>query len=654
VVGTATTAANAALQGLDPATLVVRWSIALTSPAVRIVVTEDGQFAYLSLPLESAVAQVNLATRSEVRRFAIAPAGAVSYAMDIAPRPGQPETIAVAIGNVGAAAPFKQLAVFDAGVRRSRTLEWATPNLAYRASEIEFVDADTLVSFDNETTAFTLARFSLDANGLIAGPATEGACCFLSALEAAGGGEVFLNAGVVFNAMTLKSRMAYPAFARPLASVRQRGSVVGFSLTADGISEPRLQLDVTVYNSARGYVERMGRIDVPTPWSPNVNVNAEVVATLGSSTNAIAWIEDVITGDAALISARIDDVPPRSSQVSIRTAMDGTRQAVAVNVLAQDMAYAADVDRLLATVPGEYGPQGSSLAVINPLTAEVDRFILLSSSPHAVYTSGRDGLAYVTLPSEQALQQVDVRTGQLGWKLRPDDAQNLGGLLPSSYGLQVSSVAFKPDDASTLAVSLAGSRFLGVALARGGSLLGGLARPPGNTTESADIITFNGPGEVVGLELSSSADTLSRYAVNATNLTYMSSTGSALTDRSGTTDFAFGRMYSLLSIGDVASNTLVATVAFSPRMLEEIALFDANSGAGVYMDGVAGTAVVQRLAIRLGGVGERSGEQKITDAKLQIRGMGRHGFVRAGAARTALRTGIYSTGQGEIYLLDPP
>src|SRR5207237_1743418 len=89
-----------AVVGLNPVDLSAIWTVATTSPATVLAVSDDGSMLYAGLFFESAIEQIDLAAHTSVRTFAVADPSSGFGAFDIAVRPGSADTVAVAIGFV--------------------------------------------------------------------------------------------------------------------------------------------------------------------------------------------------------------------------------------------------------------------------------------------------------------------------------------------------------------------------------------------------------------------------------------------------------------------------------------------------------------------------------------------------------------------------
>ena len=521
--------------------------------------------------------------------------------------------------------------------------------------EIEFVDNDTLIGLDNETTAFTIQRASLVTDGVVLGAVTTGTCCFFSKLRTVGA-RLFSDFGSFIDPARLKLKESFPSGMRPVIFSSTHNSAVAFGRTEDGRNEAgRLKMDVKEFDGVRGFLKRDFRINEPAPWSPGVS--PDVLETLSARDHMIAHVFDAASGHTVLVSVHLPSAPLVVDRaVEVRTASWAGRQATATSIPAYDMVYEATVDRIVAAVPAEYGPRGNSLALIDPTTGAVDRFVLLSSPPYAVYASGTNGMAYVNLPYEGALQQVDLRTGQLGWKMYPDSVD----VSLSSIGLTPLHVTFKPDDPLTLAVSFDGDgTFHGVGLIRSGIFVGPIARGAPSTTPS-NVVSFTSSTEVVGLDLRSTTGGFSRYSATAAGIQFTSSQATSLRHVGDlTTEFAFGRMFDRISIADSATNTLIATLSIDRvTPFNEITLLGAASGVGTFSGPQAGLMTFVNIALETQGDGTQAAVRKeqieLTDTRFEPQDMGRHSTIRAGAQRLAFRSAVYAEGRGMVYVFDRP
>jgi len=557
------------LVALAPTDLSVLWTVATTSPATVLAISDDGSQLYAGLFHESAIQQFDLRTRSSVRKFAVAAPDSDPRhgAFDIAVRPGSPDTVAVSIGSAPLIPIFAQLALFVNGVRQPKHL--VNDFRFQRASQIEFVDRFTLVGFDNETTGFQLSRISVADDGLTVGIMGQLSCCFDATLTS-GNGRLLLSSGTLLDPTTLKVIKTLGRGTRFMMFHPASNSVVQFQddWPAPGTAET-VRLTIEEYDVDRGYLKRRFRVDEPLAGT-NVHhgVRGEILAAVPTGPSSFAFlVYDIFSGATAVLAydlAAIAPLAPR--EFAVRTAVANNVQVLSTPLATHSIAYDPAGNRLAASVPPSVGPQGNSLAVIRASDGRIERFVPLTSEPREVSVSQTGSIAYVSLPFEYSIQQVDLATGALGWKTRID--------FPSpaeSIGFMASSIAVKPDDPQTIVIAGCGGVFCSrnVMVLRNGQLAFHGPSPPflDGTFPITSAVAFSGPTEVLGFDFVTTTPTLARFTLTASGLQGVSSSTGLLDIDSPVArpKVGHGFVYGRLNLVDLQANRRAGTFAPGSR-----------------------------------------------------------------------------------------
>jgi hypothetical protein len=539
---------------LQPADLAPLWFLPTTSGAWPLAISDDSTQLYAGLFAESAIDQFDLNSRATVRRIRVAAANSGSGAFDIAVRPGAPDTIAVAIGSAPLIPTFSELALFTRGVRQPK--DYRNP-FGPRASEIEFIDADTLLGFDNETTAFSLSRFAVANDGITEGSSSLGNCCFGNSLTVAGG-RAFLSRGMFVDGATLRSVKALGRGTENAIFHPGTDSVVQiFFADRQGGPFYSIQLLIEEYDYNRGYLKRRFSVDETLPGTdPRSGVTAEVLSAipLGGSSFAML-VGDVRSGATAVLAYDLAAVAPLPSRsFDVRSVTQGGVTATAVSLPVYGYGYDPVGDRIAATVAPWVGPQGNSLAIIRASDGVVERLVPLSSEPRNVSVSPVGGMAYVSLPFENAVQAVDLGSGALVWKTRIQFPIGMPHNEVTTNGFTADSIAVKPDDAQTIVVAGCESwdncgRILGVF--RNGTQLGVYE----GTALGLSRVAFNGPSEVVALDADTTSGFMTRFSMAGSTLTLTARMDGAL-DGGGSVNnkVGYGFAYGPYALTDIQAS----------------------------------------------------------------------------------------------------
>ncbi len=416
------------IMALDPANLATVWFVDVDAYVSRLEVSPDGSMLYGLLPDSASIWQFDLLQRREVRRFVVADSSANHGPLDIAVRPGAPETIVVSIGSYQAVSPFLRLTAYDAGVARPQSLLWTgggTTFLRERAPEVEFVDANTLLSIDNETTECGIQRLNLLSNGLsYRDSKIRGTDCFGVRLTRTALGRLFTTEGAEIDPSALVVKSVFygvvhgegsAVFHPGLASVLRVNPIT--QLETDG-ARPRLRLSLEEYPEDRRYLKRVVETDVASPPGPSTSSPLSVVlnATAVGTSHVVFTVLEANAGAVTVMSKDMSAVaalPPLS--FASRVASGGQFSVRALNLPTVIGLSAYDVvgDRFVFVVPASAGPSGSSLAVVNPATAAVDRTIPLPGEPLHLAVAPTARIAYVKLRTMPDTLKVDLATGDL-------------------------------------------------------------------------------------------------------------------------------------------------------------------------------------------------------------------------------------------------
>jgi hypothetical protein len=449
LIATVADTAGPTLEGLDPITLATRWTLPAPDLASRISISDDGSTAYFALPSSGSVWQVDLTNRVAVRSIQVGDTSRSEGALSISIRPGHPGTVAVSIGLLATPTQhFVQTNVYDDGVMRPKSTgsdgDYLTPDTL---AEIAFTDADHVVGYDTQSTNCTLTRMALQPDGLqpilSAKPFGIYAECFGDGLTFSAG-RLITNSGSEVNPNTLAFLRAWPSVGAPGAGFLDlfTGTWVRIS-SGSYTGQDAVPVDGRVYATTRVSVEEIEpqrltlRRSVLTqePFQLSGGPETEGMATFGSH---IAFtVFDPVTGNIAVHSADLSSVPALG-HASFPVSTVSATGAVGLSLQMPGVAMASDParHRLVVALDGGIGPDGNSLAVVNPDTGVVESIIPLSDRPIDVKVSSTGSIAYVShLNAIPTLDRVDLVSGQV-----------------TSLAVRADSFAIKEDDPQSVVV----------------------------------------------------------------------------------------------------------------------------------------------------------------------------------------------------------
>lgn len=578
---------SAALTSLNPVDLSVNWRAPLSSPASVVAVSDDGSMAYAGLPDESAIQQINLASHSTVRTFAVATPTSGVFAFGIAVRPGAPETVAATLGS-DLVIPISGLpSLFVQGVPKATK---GTPHDG-RNSGLTFLDASTLITIEDETTEFDIQKYSVADDGLTYATYFPNVCC--GSQVKAVNGKLFSSSGIFFDPATLKPIKSLGTDVQNLKLYHPGvGSVIQMIAADSGIITTA-KVTFREFDADRGYLKRQFRADeVISGADPNGVVPFVLDAVVTGPSSFAVLIEDDLSGFTALLSYNLSAIAPLQPRaLTPRNATAGNVSALAIplafNALARDPAS----DRIVVAVQAMMGPQGASLAVVKPDDGAVERFIPLPDEPKLLAVSQSGSIAYAVL-KDGTIQQVNLAAATLGARV---DVEFTNLQLPIFYPLPMvqflpTSITVKPDDPQTFAIAgcagLAGYACgQTVAVFRNGaqdSIFGPRMTIPGGVGfPVSDAVSFAGPAEILGFDETTTTPTIQHFSYTNPGLTAVSSKPGP----NHPAKIGFGYSYSPFALYDIQSDAQVGTFlpgASNNNFFDATLLMSSTSGVGSY------------------------------------------------------------------------
>jgi len=155
-------ASGNSLRLIDPQTGVVSQPYFVGSEPGRVVLSDDGQFAYTGLAGSPSVSRLNLSSLVPDLTFFLGPALSFgeqvgpNYVSDLAVVPGQPHSIVVSRKSLEVDPSSTGLAVFDDGVQRANSTAEMVGPIAFGGSPSQLFGV----------SAFVLSQFQIDPSGV--------------------------------------------------------------------------------------------------------------------------------------------------------------------------------------------------------------------------------------------------------------------------------------------------------------------------------------------------------------------------------------------------------------------------------------------------------------------------------------------------------
>ncbi len=538
-----------ALQGLDPVTLAIRWTVPTPSSGDVVAVSDDGTKAFVGLCGQKSIAQIDVASRSVDTVFPIGQPQQELCAGDIAVRPGHPTTIAVTQIVQGTLAPRSfGTAMFTDGVPLASAVNdlnssgYVQDSWAYTSSVvIRFLGPDALLGYSDYTTNTQAQRYAvgdsgLALTGLIQVPAWSEA---LSVKD----GQAYFGFGVVANASGLNDvrhfnhcRSEWPGYDVAVPDpVRPEFFCVRSVPSSERLAIQTVEIELASWNLDGARVARRSRLNlqdvitIPRLATSEIEMIRSVVTTSGQM---VLHIHDYQSRRLLVVS-----VPPDQLAAVNAASIDAGHHDAGATVLdwvdvpAGALAYDAAAGRLYGIVPGSYGPRGSSVVALDSVARRVLGFVSLPSEPRAITLSSDGRFAYVQL--DNGVQQVDLGSLALGW------------FWPLAE-CPISAIAPRPGHPQQVLVS-AGSE---TDLVDQGRTVSSIPRPKGSFCGATGAALFSSPDRVSIMQ--SALGTLTTLDLSTGSLNPVANPPGAVAGGGGGYFNATGYGYAYSSGGDVA------------------------------------------------------------------------------------------------------
>jgi hypothetical protein len=357
--------------------------------------------------------------------------------------------VAVSIGLLGTSTQhFIQTTVYDDGVMRPKSTgadgDYLTPDTL---AEIVFTDADHVVGYDTQSTNCALTRMALQPDGLqpILGAKPFGvyAECFGDGLMFTAG-RLITNAGAELDPDALTLLRLWPSVGATGAGFLDQFTGTWVRISSGAYTgQDAVPVDGRVYATTRVSIEEIEpqrltlRRSVLTK-EPFQLSGLPVTEGMPTSGTRIAFtVFDPENGNIAVHSADLSSVPALG-RASFPVSTVSATGAAGLSLQMAGVAMASDParHRLVVALDGGIGPDGNSLAVVNPDTGVVESIIQLSDRPVDVKVSSTGSIAYVShLNAIPTLDRVDLVSGQV-----------------TSLAVRADSFAIKEDDPQSVVV----------------------------------------------------------------------------------------------------------------------------------------------------------------------------------------------------------
>lgn len=374
---------------VDASAMSVADSLVMSDRPDAVAVSDDGSTLWVGFRDAAQIVAVDAATLTEGTRVPLGVTvehGFDRFAGELGVVPGSTDTVVVSI--VGGA----ELLVFDNGVLLpSIFADFFAPTI------FEFQNATTLVGADAETSGRPVSLIDIDANGLTLTKRFFGfgGGAHMS-LE---GDRIWTNSGRVMNpeSETIIGSVDFDqtnisSFRHSVATDAGAGRVY-FYQTFDNLLDFYDTNTLTALGSYR------------------VNTSGNLRAMIMSPARQLFLVLDTEIH-------RVDTSSLGQNMRNVCTTVDlggqfGPAVFVQIDCVFNDSVYDEARDLIYATVPSAAGPNGNSVAVIDPATGNIQKYIFVGSEPTDLSMSGPGNRLYVVLSEANLFAEVDLQNQTL-------------------------------------------------------------------------------------------------------------------------------------------------------------------------------------------------------------------------------------------------
>ena len=379
---------------LDPANLGVLRSANVTDNPTELALSDDGSTLWFGLTNVTEAGRLDIASMTPGARVELGvtpPFGDDRIVNDILVAPGSTDDIVITM--LGS----EEVVAFDNGVELPNRIDRRGP------SEIVFRDADSLVGVNDTNSGFDTFTISYDSQtGVVIDDTFPGLSPGFSSPLQLGSVDIWNSQGFSFN---------------EIEEVRT-------GLINSEVEQFSPSYEYAVVSPADGLVYAIDRFsDILEVFDETTRARIAAYSFDGNEFDPFFVRGAVVTADALIVAgdsriarfAKTDLQPNMPSACTVLSVGDLLADGVydTFSCKARDIAYSPGRDLLYAAIPGAIGPQGNSIAVIDPETFTVQSFIPLTAEPMSIDISDDDAVLTATLREASQLAEIDLATQTL-------------------------------------------------------------------------------------------------------------------------------------------------------------------------------------------------------------------------------------------------
>jgi hypothetical protein len=422
------------LQGLDPATFAVKWSIPTPSEGDVLAVSDDGSKAFVGLCNQMSLAQVDLVSHRIDTVFSVNLPNIPNLQLcadDIDIRPGNPSVVAVTQLVLNSLSPrsygtalYRNGIMLPDAVNDGNSMFYSTGTNIYTDSfKIKFLGPQELIGFSGGQ----IEKYVVTDSGIT----------IMEVKNTPPLGDYFTiqNGLVYFNIGNISS-------VTDLSGYKEFRHCQAQDASFYSVATPDPSLPEIICATSVPYEQRLNPKDIEieiASWSLNgeratrrTRLNLHDVIQIPGVATAEVFLENMIAIPGGKIILHVSDFqsnrmllisidPTELVTVNDQTVTHSHAEQNGVivdqiNLPIIQSSYDKNSNRTYGIVSGSYGSKGSSLVAIDNATMQPIGFVPLSYEPTQLSVSTDGSFGYVS-DGFNNIQQIDLASMQLGWSL---------------------------------------------------------------------------------------------------------------------------------------------------------------------------------------------------------------------------------------------
>ena len=395
------------LSVIDAATMTVNDSLVLAGRPNAVALSDDGSTLWIGFTDAPEMVAVDVATLAPGARVPLGTTvqgGFDRFVGQIRVVPGTTTSVVITTTN------DDEVLAFDDGVLRSNIIvDFLAPTI------FEFRDATTIIGVDDSISSFPTSIIALDASGVTLDKQIEGYSQNFNSIISLEGDRVWVSSGRAFDPFIerIDGRVDFDQLGE---SPFRRAVLVNATDQRAYFYEPGGDIldfyDTSTLTAKGAYRVRVGGFSMRGMLEAG---NGDLILATDSELHRV---------QRSLLS---DTLSARRCITSDLGGQLGPAIFIQIECSFNDSVYDSQRDLIYASVPSSAGPDGNSIAIIDPATGNIQDFVFVGSEPTDLSISGSGNRLFVVLSRSNTIAEVDLQTQSLAQLRNVANESTFGG-----------------------------------------------------------------------------------------------------------------------------------------------------------------------------------------------------------------------------------